>query len=264
MQFFDLTRLRGVMAPQTFTADGVYGDFQNSHNIAINETTGFAYAVGTNTCNGGLHMIDIRTPNNPMFAGCNALAETHDTQCVVYAGPDPDHQNREICVSSNENHVGITDVTNKSSPMPLGNVVYPQLGYVHQGWLTEDHRYLLLGDELDEISFGVGTRTHVLDVTNLDAPAYLYAAQSTSRAVDHNLYIRGNRVYQANYSSGLRVLEFGDLAANQIGEVAFFDTYPAHDSATFDGAWSVYPYFPSGTIVVNDRANGLFVLALGP
>ncbi len=61
MQVFDLTRLRGLVAPQTFFADVVYGDFENAHNLAINEDTGFAYAAGTNTCGEGLHMIDITT-----------------------------------------------------------------------------------------------------------------------------------------------------------------------------------------------------------
>ena len=73
MQVFDLTRLRDSGASQTFMPDIVYVDFENSHNLAINEDTGFAYAVGTNTCGHGLHIIDIRTPNNPLFAGCHEM-----------------------------------------------------------------------------------------------------------------------------------------------------------------------------------------------
>ncbi len=84
MQVFDLTRLRGLVAPQTFSADVVYGDFEDAHNLAINEESGFAYAVGSNTCEGGLHIVDIRTPNNPLFAGCYpGTSGTHDTQCVI-------------------------------------------------------------------------------------------------------------------------------------------------------------------------------------
>jgi choice-of-anchor B domain-containing protein len=262
MQVFDLTRLRGVVAPQTFTPDGVYDVFANAHNLAINEETGYAYAVGTNICGEGLHMIDIATPNNPQFVGCHSLAETHDTQCVVYDGPDAAHAGREICFSSNEDHVAIVDVTVKGSPVTLATGVYPQLGFVHQGWLTEDHQYFLLGDELDEITFNVATRTHVFDVTNLDAPVYLYAHEGTTAATDHNLYVQGSLVFEANYASGVTVLEFTNLGAGGIAEVAYFDTYPAHDAAGFDGAWSVYPYLPSGTVIVSDRANGLFVLGL--
>jgi choice-of-anchor B domain-containing protein len=269
MQVFDLTRLRGLAAPQNFTADVVYGDFENAHNIVINEDTGFAYAVGTNTCAGGLHFIDITTPNNPLFAGCYTLSDTHDSQCVVYQGPDADHSGREICVNFNGRDLGrdgdgveIVDVTDKSSPLRIWADVYPEIGFAHQGWLTEDHRFLLVGDELDESNFAVPTRTHVFDVSDLDAPVYVFAYEAATVSIDHNLYVLGNRVFQANYTSGLRILEFADLSNQELMEVAFFDTYPASDATDFSGAWSVYPYLPSGNIIVGDRTNGLFVLSV--
>jgi choice-of-anchor B domain-containing protein len=261
MQVFDLTRLRGLAAPQTFSADVTYGDFENSHNIAIDEASGFAYAVGTNTCNGGLHIIDIREPKNPLAAGCFDAAATHDVQCVVYAGPDLDYVGREICIGSNRDHVGIADVTVKPG-VEIASIVYPEVGFTHQGWLTDDHRYFFLGDERDEADLGVTTRTHVFDFADLDAPLHLYFHSATTASIDHNMYVLGNRLYQANYTAGLRVLEFGDLANGEIAEVAFFDTYPANDAVAFSGAWSVYPYFPSGTIVVSDTDNGLFVLSV--
>jgi hypothetical protein len=45
-------------------------------------------------------------------------------------------------------------------------------------------------------------------------------------------------------------------------EVANFDTFlaPAANSAGTEGAWGVYPFFPSGTVVISDISNGLFVL----
>jgi len=260
MQVFDLTRLRGQTAPQTFSADLVYRDFGSAHNITINEGTGFAYAVGTNSCGGGLHIIDITTPINPMFAGCHSTVSTHDTQCVDYQGPDADHLGSEICASSNEDHFEIVDVTTKSAPLTISSRTFPQLGYVHQGWLTDDHQFFLLGDELDELDFGVPTRTHVFNVSDLDAPVYIFAYEAATTSIDHNLYVAGNRVYQANYTTGLRILEFGNLANNEMMEVAFFDTYPASDATEFAGAWSVYPYLPSGTIIVSDTSNGLFIL----
>ena len=52
MQVFDLTRLLAAdpnTAPHSFTDDAQYNGFGNAHNIVINEGSGFAYAVGTNT-----------------------------------------------------------------------------------------------------------------------------------------------------------------------------------------------------------------------
>jgi len=262
MQVFDLTRLRTAVPPETFIADVVYGDFANAHNIAINEDTGFAYAVGTNTCGGGLHIIDITTPINPTFVECHTDFYVHDTQCVSYLGPDMDYANSEICVNAAEDRIEIVDVTDNSLPVSISNEVYPDLAYVHQAWLTEDHQFLLVGDELDELNFGVPTRTYIFDVTDLDAPAYVFPYEAATASIDHNLYVFGDRVFQANYTTGLRVLEFGDLANSEPMEIAFFDTFPDSDAAIFDGAWSVYPYFPSGTIIVSDISNGLFILTL--
>lgn len=262
MQVFDLTRLRELSGPADFAPDALYDGFTHSHNLAINEDTGFAYAVSTDTCAGGLHIINIQTPINPMFAGCHEVTKTHDTQCAVYQGPDAEHRDREVCFSSNENHFEVVDVTDKSAPLTLSSSTYPQLAYVHQGWLTEDHRYFLLGDELDESRLGLSTRTHVFDVADLEAPVHLYAHALDTRATDHNLYVRGNRVFEANYSSGLRVLEFSDLASRTMEEIAYFDTYPDDDGPDLQGAWSVYPFFPSGTIIVSDIRSGLFVLSM--
>jgi choice-of-anchor B domain-containing protein len=262
MQVFDLTRLRDVNSPQSFTEDALYGDFSNAHNLAINEDTGFAYAVGTNTCNEGLHIIDITTPNNPLFAGCHDVFEVHDTQCVAYVGPDADHTNAEICANAAEDRVELVDVSDKSFTVSVSNVGYPELGFVHQGWFTEDHTFLLVGDELDETNFGVPTRTHIFDVSDLDSPVYVSAYEGPTSSIDHNLYVAGDRVFEANYTSGLRVLEIGDLANGELSEIAFFDTFPDSDARDFDGAWSVYPYLPSGNILVSDISNGLYVLTV--
>ena len=268
MQVFDLTRLRGLTAPQTFSADVVYGDFEQAHNVAINEESGFAYAVSTNTCGGGLHIVDIRTPNNPLFAGCYVAGpRTHDTQCVIYQGPDAAHLNREICFSSNGVHFEVVDVTDKSAPMRLSTSAHPPLSIFHQGWLTEDHRFFLVGDEHDEFNFGRPTRTHVFNVSDLDSLQYVFSYEAATISRDHNLYVLGDRVFQANFTTGLRVLEFGDLANRELMEIAFFDTFPSsngiNEHILLDlGAWSVYPYLPSGNIIVSDATNGLFILSM--
>ena len=262
MQVFDLTRLRTGGTEQTFAADVVYGDFGSAHNVAIDESSGFACVVGSDTCNGGLHMVDIRQPLNPMFAGCHSVdGDTHDAQCVAYVGPDPDYAGAEICFNSNEDSVAIVDVTIKSSPNTLAVLVYPDLGYVHQAWLDDTQQYLIVNDEFDEEGLGLQTGTIVIDVTDLDAPSYLYTHRHATSSTDHNLYLSGNRVFEANYTSGLRILEFTSLATDTFTEVGFFDTYPESDSVGTDGAWSVYPFLPSGTILVSDTARGLYVLS---
>jgi len=272
MQVFNLARLRNVVSPPVaFTEDAYYAGFKRAHTIAVNEETGFAYAAGSqDTCQGGLHMVDIRNPVAPVFAGCvGEDGYTHETQCVRYHGPDATYQGREICFSSNEDTLTIVDVTNKSSPVQLSRTTYTGVGYTHQGWLTENHGYFLIDDELDErdsyfdaeiIGPAVNTTTYIWNVANLDAPTMTGVYRRPSTAIDHNQYIRGNRSYQSNYRSGLRILDISNIDTASLNEVAFFDIYSIDDLPQFNGAWSNYPFFASGIVIVGGIEQGLFVL----
>ena len=76
--------------------------------------------------------------------------------------------------------------------------------------------------------------------------------------MDHNLYVKGDKVYASNYMSGLRMSTIRDNG--QLEPYAYFDVRPDSDTATFYGTWSNYPYFPSGNIAVSCRSVGLFML----
>ena len=262
LQIFDLRALREVVDPPVVFAPTVhYAEFGNSHNLAIDLETGMAFAVGTRTCGGGLHMLDVTRPRAPLFAGCfSADGYTHDAQCVIYRGPDRDHYGREICFNSNVDTLTVVDVTNEGDPRMIARKGYAGSAYTHQGWLSEDHRYFLLGDELDELRQGHNTRTYVWDVTDLDAPFVVGAHTGDRSAIDHNMFVVENHVFQANYRIGLSVLRMGDLSRAELVEVAFFDTFPGLDGISFSGAWGVYPFFESGIVVVSDINRGLFVL----
>lgn len=273
MQVFDLTQLRDATdLPVTFEESAIYREIFSSHNIVINEESGYAYAVGSRgggtTCGGGLHMINIQEPTNPTFAGCFADTGTgssgtgysHDAQCVMYEGPDTEHRGKEICLGSNVTALSIADVSDKENPVSLSTATYPNVVYSHQGWLTEDQSHFFMNDEIDELDGKVdGTRTLIWDVTDLDDPQLIAEHISENKASDHNLYILDNLMYQSNYLSGLRVLDISDVA-NPV-EVGFFDSVPAGpDKPGFSGSWSNYPYFPSGSIVITSMNEGLFVL----
>jgi choice-of-anchor B domain-containing protein len=264
MQVFDLTQLRNVTSPGgNFTETAYYNGFLTAHNLVINEDSGYAYAVGVNSgnCGRGLHIINIQDPLNPTAAGCfGADGYTHDAQCVIYDGPDVQHQGREICLNSNEDTLTIADVTNKSAPVQLSRTDYAGRHYTHQGWLTEDHTYFLLDDELDERDDGVNTRTLIWDLSDLDNPVYAGDYISAVGAIDHNQYILGNYSYQANYQAGLRILDISDIANANLSEAAYFDIYPSGNSANFNGAWSNYPYFDSGVVIVSGIEQGLYIL----
>lgn len=275
LQVFDLTRLRGVTGPAVeFAETAHYDGFGSAHNLNINEDSGFAYAVGTDTCAGGLHVVDLSDPAAPVQSTCFAEhGYIHDTQCVIYTGPDARYSGREICFNSNaeipggdfsaiQNALSIVDMTDKTNPVPLSRVLYEDDGYSHQGWLTPDQATFLHGDELDELFGQVAeTTTRIWDVTDLTAPFVeaVYGYGTTS--IDHNIYTKGDRAFASNYTSGLRILDTSAAGTGQLSEVGYFDLYPENDAATFEGGtWSNYPYYDSGVVAVSSMDRGLFVL----
>jgi len=272
VQVIDLSVLRGHTGDRTVLLPvTTYYGIQFAHNIVINEESGFAYAVGSRgaqSCGGGLHAIDIRIPEAPTFAGCISDARTsrgytHDAQCVMYKGPDQDHVGKEVCFSSNENAISIVDVTDKAQPNFLGVASYASAQYVHQAWLSEDQKYLFQNDELDELrlpNLVKNTRTMVWDVADLDDPVLLTEFFSANTSIDHNMYVKGNLLYQSNYIDGLHVLDVSNPSA--MTEKAFFDTHPPTFTSVWDGTWSNYPYLRSGAIAVNSDPGGLYIVCI--
>ena len=273
MQVFDLNQLKTVRgAPVTFKEVAHYDRIHSAHNVLINEESGYAYLVGGSdggeTCGGAYHIISLKDPLNPTFEGCFGDRQTgragtgysHDALCVIYRGPDEQYRGKEICLGSNETALSITDLTDKRQPKVVSRATYPNVAYAHQGWLSEDQRYFFMNDELDEVGGTVkSTRTLVWDLNDLDDPVLAKEFLGTTAATDHNLYVRGNRMYQSNYVAGLRVIDVSDPTNPK--EVGYFDTVPYGDNVPgFGGTWSNYPYFKNGVVAVSSRREGLFLV----
>jgi choice-of-anchor B domain-containing protein len=255
LQVFDLTALLAVGTPPvTFVETAHFPGFGHAHNVAINETTGYAYAVGSDECAGGLYIIDVSAPAAPVLAGCfGADGYTHDVQCVLYTGPDAAYVGREICLAANEDSLTIVDVTDKGAPVQVSRTEYLGRGYTHQAWFTDDQAWILLDDESDELIYKHNARTYVVDATDLDAPVFSAIYTSGLPVIDHNQYVVGSVAYQAQYTGGLRLLDLTDIGVGPLCELGYLDVYPDGNERTFDGAWSVYPFFPSGTVLIGAR-----------
>jgi hypothetical protein len=165
-----------------------------------------------------------------------------------------------VLVDFNELSVDLWDVTDKAAPQRLSTTTYPTATYVHSGWPTENNRYIIVHDELDELRRGINTNIYTLDVGNLQAPSLVTSYVGGTTTTDHNGYNIGNRYYVSHYKRGLVIFDSTNPVA--LTEIGSFDTYlsPAANSAGTDGAWGVYPFLPSGTVLVSDIENGLFLL----
>ncbi len=260
IQIFDLTQLLSVKdAPVVFKETVHYDRLGSIHNIVIDTTTGFAYSTsGGEDCGNRMQIIDINNPLKPTFAGCSVAESSHDAQCLVYHGPTKAYDGHQLCLNSAGSQLEIVDVTDKKNPAIISTATYPSTGYVHQGWFTDDHRYFFMNDEGDE-GDGRKTRTIVFDLQDLKDPVVAKEYFGPTEAIDHNLYTRGQYVYEANYKAGLRVLDASTPADPK--EVAYFDTTPnAENNAAYGGAWNNYPYYKDGVVGISSISEGLFLV----
>ena len=265
LQIFDLLQLDAVTAPpMVFTETAHYAGFGNCHTVAVDTANGYAYCNGTNTFSGGLHVVDINDPLNPVLAGgFSEGGYTHDCFVWQYDGNDPDHAGDQIVFACNGGSLVVVNATNKADIQSLGTYYYDansSVGYIHQGWVTKDKKFFMLNDELDEMNFGNMTRSYIFDITDLDNLVYDGYYQSANSSIDHNLYMQDQFTYESNYCSGVRVLDNIRMDETIVNEVAFFDLYPAHDNPIFEGTWSNYPFLPSGIILATSMYDGIYII----
>ncbi len=251
----------------TVTLAGVVDDTNppETHNVAIDTDRGFLYRCGG--ANRGIRIYSLANPIVPTLVGAWDDRYVHDAQVVLYTeGPYAGRELAYCCTGFNagftETGLTVLDVTDKGNITVESQVDYPDARYSHQSWLSEDRQYLFHGDELDETELGKTTTTRVFDVSDPSNTTLAATIALPNTASGHNMYVHGTRLYQANFRSGLRILDVADPLAPE--EIAWFDTFPDDDAAPLNGLWSCYPYFESGTIIGSDIERGLFVWRFGP
>ncbi len=255
-------------------------DDNRAHNIYISNVdytlntplagaTSQLHLVGQDSNGGAFRSYALSAPQAPTPSyipnGLTRADYTHDASSMHIT----DARAQTDCVNStasgctvmldfNESSMRLWDHTDSNSTSELRNTSYNEVAYTHSGWFSEDKQYAFVHDELDERNFSLNTRVMIFDISSLTAPVLAGIWSSNNGTIDHNGYVRGNRYYMSNYERGLTVLDISDPTAPE--EAGFFDTYPAFNSTNFNGAWGVYPFLPSGNILVSDIQRGLFVL----
>ncbi|MBL9031754.1 MAG: choice-of-anchor B family protein [Phycisphaerae bacterium] len=263
IQVIDLSQIDNGVA--TLVRNYSQGGHTTTHTLLENTQSGFLYACGGNIASGGFKPISLAAdPTFPTFTGTNwTTSYVHEALIVSYTAGT--YAGREIAFLFRGNSSGarmsIVDVTNKASLSTLASVTYPGQNYCHQGWLSIDRKYLYVNDEIDGPNQNVPRMlTRIFDVSDLSTPRLVSTFTNGLPAVDHNEYTKGRYLFQSNYTTGLRIWDVSN--ALKPVEVAFIDTRPQDDGTGYNGAWGNYPYFDSGTVLVSDIENGLFVVKL--
>jgi choice-of-anchor B domain-containing protein len=271
LQVIDLTGLPDSIS--LARTDMMFSSAHTIHMSNVNRSTGVAlpglrpylFIEGSNLDHGAFRTLDVSNPVFPVevIKPSQGQQYAHDATSFVLTGAraaqcEAGHDPCEVYVDYNENTVDLWDTTDKKAPVRLSSTPYPGSGYTHSGWPTEDNLFLFVQDELDEINFGHNTVLRTLDISDVRSPFISNIWTGPTQAIDHNGYVKGSRFYFANYRRGVTILDVAD--PNDPHELAFFDSFPGSDSAFFNGPWGIYPFLPSGTIVVSDIDRGLFIL----
>jgi len=259
----------GASDKSDISAHNVYlSNVDYSMGVALNGVEPFLHIAGSNRNGGAFNTYRLDNPLEPDSVYSNGSSsranyshdvssmvvtdDRKDTQCVA-AGPYC-----EIFFDFNEDNFQIWDKTKNSAPSRLSTTSYPKVSYVHSGWYTEDKQVVLVHDELDEMDYGLNTTVRLFELSDFRSPALLSTWTGPTGAIDHNGFVRGNRYYMSNYTRGMTVLDISDTSSPK--EIGFFDTFPISDNTSFNGAWGVYPYLPSGVILISDISSGLYVV----
>jgi len=240
-----------------------------THTLAINTDSGYLYRAGGGS--NGLRIYDLNAnPASPARVGTYSAKYVHEAQIVNWtSGPLAGKELAFICggLSGGWSQTGLNvlDVTNKGAIAQLGgHYTWTEAGYSHQAWLSPDRQYLYLNDELDEQNFGHPTETLMWNASDPAALTFLGSFTNNNSAIGHNLYTKGDLIFESNYRSGLRVFSTSNPGTPTAPvEVGYFDTYPPDDANQFNGLWNNYPYFASGVVIGSDIEKGLFIWWIG-
>ena len=178
-------------------------DFNRAHNIFIEESEARLYVVGSPSNN--LFIYDISDPENIVKEGGFSLSRgyVHDIFVIndtAYAS----HGNRGLAIYD----------CSAGSSCALINYInsYPEKGYNHSSWRSDDGKQLVFTDETE------GKGVKIMDVSdpyslfvspsNVFRSALLAPAYTNSLA--HNPFIIGDYVYISYYLDGVQIFDISN------------------------------------------------------
>ncbi len=231
-----------------------------AHNIFISDEKLY---LASNTVGGSFNAMDVLSladPENPTFLSTlfnPQFFHVHD----VYVRNDTAY-----CSNGNEGFF-VYDYTDPLNPSLISSIdLYPQQGYNHSSWVSDDRSTLVFADE------NHGKALKMYDITDIQNPTLNTLFQSNllnvpnpsgqDGSIPHNPFFMGNNlVITSYYHDGVQVYHLPN--PNQPVQIAYYDTHPQSTTYNgYEGCWGVYPYLPSGIILASDISNGLFVLEL--
>ncbi len=227
-------------------------DLKKAHTCWVDEN-GILYLFGFNTYTGlaqaqrGCIMFNLNIdPDNPQYIGQFNGAYIHDGFV------------RGDTLWASEVYQGKLVIYNVSNPLnfiSMGEITTP-LAFTHNSWPTSDNHYVFTTDELENSSLA---SYDVSDLSNISPVLDQAQSNPGSHSVIHNVHLYNNDFAIASYyRDGVTIFDVSD--PHNMIEVGSYDTSPLSGFG-YDGDWGVYPFLPSGNLIVSDMQGGLFVFS---
>ena len=227
--------------------------FERAHNIFIDTATAklYACAVGGDGFYDRLRVYSLDDPINPVLLASYGVLDGVSIPTIhdIYVKDDIAYLNGSF------QGMFIVDFSNMVSPQILTHLsTYPDQGYNHSGWLSEDGNYYFMADETHGYDIKV---IDVSDPTDIEVVGTFNAESPEANSIAHNLIVRGDFLYTSYYYDGLQIFDISDPLNPR--RAVYYDTYPDLNVGSYEGAWGIFPYLPSGNILVSDMQSGLYV-----
>ncbi len=242
----DLSQLPDTVSYHSFTGYGI----KTAHTLWIDEF-GKLYLMGYNTNANlpeqqrGIMILDLTTdPDNPTLLGTWNGAYVHDG----FVRGDTAWLGLII-----DGKLGVLDVTNPQNVQIMALQNTPSL-FCHNAWPTSDNHYVFTTDEKPNsflTCYDVSSLNNIMETDRIQS-------NPGNNVIVHNvLLLNDDYAWVSYYRDGVVLFDVSDK--ENMVQVANYDTSPLSGSG-FNGDWGVYPYLPSGNIILSDIENGLFVL----
>ncbi|MEO8151340.1 MAG: choice-of-anchor B family protein [Bacteroidia bacterium] len=223
----------------------INNQIQTIHALHIDG--GFVYLFGSNLFNGTAVICNlVPDPWNPNYVGNTQSADgnyIHDGYvrndtlygCHVYDG-----------------YFSIMNVANKTNITEI-NIQHTPDNFTHNSWLNDAGTVLFTTDEVNNSYLASYDISDPNNIQFLDK----FQTDPGSQSIVHNTHTLNDYEVVSWYKEGVVVVDVAH--PDNMIEVGHYDTSPLTGGG-FDGAWGVYPYLPSGNLLVSDMSEGLFVL----
>ena len=246
LMIIDLSNLPGeVTASDWAPTIPELGLLNTCHNLYIDEF-GYAYLSGCNLNSGGMIYVDVVTsPGDPTYLGHGPAVYSHDVFVKDNVAYSADVINGSFSVH---------DVSDKANSVALVAQSSP-FRFTHNVWLSEDSPVLFTTDESPGAPIGSYDISDLDEIIALDEFRPLF--NRDRQPSPHNVFEWDDFLIVSYYTEGCIVVDAAH--PDNLIQVGNFDTYFGV-SGLFSGAWGVYPYLPSGLIILTDIGNGLYVL----